>query len=106
MKLRTLRPRFGPKPSSGWQPDSRRGSRHERGYGTEWEKLRKRILERDSNLCQQHLSEGLVVVGNQVDHTIPKSQGGTDHESNLKTLCEACHRAKTQRESRGGGSTF
>ena len=29
-----------------------------------------------------------------VDHIVPKSQGGTDHEDNLQLLCGACNSTK------------
>jgi HNH endonuclease. len=43
-------------------------------------------------------------VAKHVDHIIPKSQGGTDDDGNLQSLCAACHRAKTAREGRGRGA--
>lgn len=30
----------------------------------------------------------------QVDHILPKSKGGTDHEQNLQLLCGPCNRLK------------
>jgi 5-methylcytosine-specific restriction protein A len=74
-------------------------SRHERGYGTEWDKTRLRILERDSHLCQPCLKEGRVHVGNQVDHRIPKAKGGTDDDDNLQAINGDCHKAKTALEN-------
>jgi 5-methylcytosine-specific restriction enzyme A len=71
-----------------------RKSRHERGYGTAWEKLRKRILARDRHLCQACLPKR-VTAANEVDHIVPKAKGGTDDESNLRAICTPCHRAKT-----------
>lgn len=32
------------------------------------------------------------------DHIIPKSRGGTDDLSNLRAICEDCHKAKTSEE--------
>jgi 5-methylcytosine-specific restriction enzyme A len=93
--------------------DPNRGSRHERGYGSSWDRLRKRILERDCGLCQQCKREGrLTACGGKpysafVDHVVPKAEGGTDDESNLETLCATCHKSKTDREKlrgRGGES--
>jgi 5-methylcytosine-specific restriction protein A len=104
-RLKCLKPRLAP-PSrpSGWQPDSIRGNRHQRGYGAEWERLRETILDRDTGLCQPCYKRGQITIGTQVDHEIPKAHGGTDHPSNLQTICDACHKAKTARESnRGGG---
>lgn len=82
--------------------DARRGSRHERGYGSAWDKLRQRILRRDSGLCQPCLKSGLVTAANQVDHITPKAEGGADDESNLQAICDACHKAKTAAEARAG----
>jgi 5-methylcytosine-specific restriction protein A len=76
-----------------------RESRHKRGYGTAWDKLRKRILARDKHLCQQCRREGRITSGNQVDHIKPKAKGGTDDETNLETLCKAHHDEKTAREN-------
>ena len=66
-------------------------SRHERGYGRAWELTRKRILERDSHLCQACARNDRVTVGNEVHHHKPKAQGGSDADENLETLCHDCH---------------
>ena len=79
--------------------DQRRGSRHERGYGSEWEKIRKVILSRDKGLCQSCLKQGKYRPARIVDHIVPKFEGGTDHESNLQSLCQSCSDAKTQAEA-------
>lgn len=76
-----------------------RTSRHARGYGTAWDKLRKRILARDKHLCQACLRAGRITAGNHVDHIKPKAKGGTDEEGNLEVLCRPCHEAKTTRDS-------
>lgn len=93
--------------------DSRRGSRHERGYGAAWDKLRARILKRDAGLCQcadcKHL--GRIRVATQVDHIVNKAEWrrlhgslvGVDAESNLQAINAECHRLKTQREAGRGG---
>ena len=76
-----------------------RESRHDRGYGTAWDKLRKRILARDKHLCQECKRKGRVKTGNHCDHIKPKAKGGTDDESNLEILCADCHAEKTAIES-------
>lgn len=78
-----------------------RESRHARGYGTAWDKLRKRILERDFYLC--HCPECLggkkrVTAATEVDHITPKAQGGTDDESNLRAVNKECHKRLTQEQ--------
>jgi 5-methylcytosine-specific restriction protein A len=82
--------------------DDRRGSRHERGYGTEWDKLRNAILRRDKGLCQVCLAAGKYRPAKQVDHIRQKSQGGTDAEDNLQSICVECHQAKTASEAAAG----
>lgn len=76
-----------------------RVSRHTRGYGTAWDKLRKRILARDKHLCQQCKREGRTRAGRIVDHIKAKAHGGTDDPANLQVICDDCHLAKTAEES-------
>lgn len=80
--------------------DRSRGSSHERGYGWQWQQLRKRILARDRGLCQQCLKAGKYRPARDVDHIVHKANGGTDDDSNLQSLCSACHKAKTAAEAR------
>jgi 5-methylcytosine-specific restriction protein A len=79
--------------------DDRRGSRHERGYGKEWDILRKRILSRDKGLCQPCLQQKRYRPARHVDHIIPKFEDGTDDDANLQAICKTCHDAKTQAEA-------
>jgi len=71
-------------------------SRHQRGYGTAWDKLRLRILERDCYLCRcKHCkAEGRVTPATEVDHVVPKAKGGTDEPSNLQAINVDCHKRK------------
>jgi len=80
---------------SGWH----RTSRHDRGYGSAWEKIREQALERDRGLCQHCLAEGRSVPATQVDHVIAKAKGGTDDLGNLQSLCRDHHEAKTAAEN-------
>jgi 5-methylcytosine-specific restriction protein A len=79
--------------------DKRRGTRHERGYGSEWDRLRLEILRRDKGLCQPCLRLDRVTRGNIVDHIVPKAEDGTDDPANLQTICKPCHTAKTAAEA-------
>ena len=79
--------------------DPLRGSRQAKGYGADWEKARKRVLSRDKGLCQVCLAEGKYRPAKQVDHIIPKANGGTDDDSNLQAICVECHQQKTLREA-------
>ncbi len=75
--------------------DQARASASERGYDRRWQRLRKLILHRDPicKICDR-------VSSTDVDHIIPKAQGGEDTEENLQGLCHACHSKKTTGESR------
>jgi 5-methylcytosine-specific restriction enzyme A len=68
-----------------------RSSRHKRGYGSEWVKLRQQVLERDAHLCQPCRRKGRATVGGEVHHVVPKARGGSDEHSNLETTCHDCH---------------
>lgn len=84
---------------SGWSSESR----HARGYGSEWDRIRKVILARDHYICQCPDCKGgelRVRVANQVDHILPKANGGTDDPSNLRAVNFECH-AKLTLEQRG-----
>jgi len=61
---------------------------------------RKRIRERDCDLCQQCKREGRTTIGHPVDHIIPLVDGGTDDDDNKETLCVPCHDVKSAREAR------
>ena len=74
-------------------------SRHERGYGTQWQKLRKLIIARDCALCQPCKRKGRATPFAAVDHIKPKAQGGTDDAANLQAICAACHLEKSLAES-------
>jgi 5-methylcytosine-specific restriction protein A len=76
-------------------------SRHDRGYGYEWVKLRHIVLDRDMYLCQPCYRNGRPTPAKQVDHIIPKAQDGTDDLENLQAICNDCHKAKTQAEATG-----
>ncbi|EIC82092.1 HNH endonuclease [Serratia sp. M24T3] len=86
--------------NTGWEQHQQGKSRHERGYGVSWDKLRPIILKRDKHLCQEHLRQGIPVPATTVDHIKPKAQGGTDDHDNLESLCWPCHRTKTAKEKR------
>lgn len=74
-----------------------KGSAHSRGYGASWRKLRESILARDPvcRLCGRVWSV-------TVDHVVPKAAGGSDDDSNLQGLCDACHVAKTGGDAQAG----
>ncbi|MFY2843662.1 HNH endonuclease [Achromobacter ruhlandii] len=85
----------------GWKPDRERGNRHQRGYGSDWDRLRLLILKRDRYLCQcdECKRTGRVLPATEVDHRIPKAEGGTEEPHNLCAINAECHKRKTAKES-------
>lgn len=85
----------------GWKRDHLRGSRAERGYGAAWDRLRLLVLKRDRYLCQcsDCVNTSRVLPATEVDHRIPKSEGGTDAPGNLCAINTECHKRKTAKES-------
>lgn len=66
-------------PSEGW---------HFPEYPADWDDRRKHVLSRDGYRCQGcGSSRGPF----QVHHLVSLSDGGTDHPTNLITLCQNCH---------------
>lgn len=82
--------------------DHKGKNRHDRGYGNDWDKLKKRVLAEDGNLCQPCLKDGVYTNAVDVDHIINKASGGTNQRANLQSICKACHRIKTKKESEHG----
>lgn len=88
-----------PKPPSNWHSiKTYRDTRNE--YGHAWRKLRKAVFARDNKLCQVCIKQDRLTPATEVDHIIPKSQGGIDAMDNLQSICSNCHKVKTQNESK------
>lgn len=88
------------KDKAGWFANEKlKGNRHQRGYGKDWQEIRKQALKRDSHLCQSCKSKGKFTKATHVDHIKPKSQGGSNAMSNLQSLCVSCHSEKTNSET-------
>lgn len=91
------------KVKAGSFADERRGSRHSRGYGAAWDRLRESIRVRAAGLCEPCLAVGLVHEGHQCDHKVSKAEwrrlhgslAGVDDPSNLQWMHRDCHAAKT-----------
>lgn len=75
--------------------------------GHKWRVRRERIFKRDKYLCQICLTAGRLTPvqlhgpeHGVCDHIKPLGKGGSDDDSNLQTICQACDKAKTSLESR------
>lgn len=62
-----------------------------------WRRLRARALMRDGGTCRRCGADA-----NHVDHVIPRSAGGPNVLSNVQSLCQSCHLAKTRNELAAG----
>jgi 5-methylcytosine-specific restriction protein A len=76
--------------------DARRGSRHARGYGGDWTRIRAAHLEAEP-WCRECGAEAT-----DVDHIVPRAEGGTDDDANLQSLCHRHHSRKTAIQNRLG----
>jgi 5-methylcytosine-specific restriction protein A len=81
--------------------EAKRESAARRGYGARWRRLRKMFLSAHP-LCADpyghHAARNEIVVATEVDHVVPKKQGGSDAWENLQSLCKSCHSRKTALE--------
>ena len=59
-----------------------------------WERLRRKVLERDKHRCQECGGVGKF----EVHHVKPLSEGGNNDVGNLTTLCRTCHINAHKRE--------
>ena len=99
MALTTLKPRLQAINTNRVKVLDTKAGATERIRGRSWMGIRREVLLRDGYRCQ---SCGLVRMDNEVDHTTPLEQGGSNDISNMQTLCggpKGCHTAKTKREA-------
>lgn len=89
---------MGWRPPEPWQRSAGQQAPAHR-LPSSWPKLRQQVL-RDQPLCQPCLRAGFVRPSREVDHIVPRSQGGTSDRANLQGICVECHRAKTRGEAR------
>lgn len=92
MRLPTLKPTMPMLPARGRVLEARAGTTP-RERGGRWASIRKRVLARDLHTCQ-----ACGRLGDEVDHIVPLSKGGTDVLTNLQVLCKFCHSRKTASE--------
>jgi 5-methylcytosine-specific restriction endonuclease McrA len=60
-----------------------------KGSTRAWRALRERVLARDRHRC---VVCGALAI--EVDHIIPRSQGGADVLANGRSLCAECHQRR------------
>lgn len=76
--------------------DKERGTRQQRGYDAQWQKLRLIVLAEEP-LCRFCKEEGRTTAATDVDHIEPISSAPHKRleRSNLRSLCHECHSRHT-----------
>jgi 5-methylcytosine-specific restriction protein A len=46
-------------------------------------------------LCRDCKEKGLITAATVPDHIVPLARGGTDNDSNIRCLCDSCHKLRT-----------
>ena len=59
----------------------------------QWRRLRQFVYERDGGRCQ-YCDNPTELCECHIHHVLELSGGGTNHPSNLKTLCRDCHKQR------------
>lgn len=68
--------------------------------GRAWMAKRQRVARAYDYRCQgPGCGRVWVASHDQIDHRIPREQGGSNDESNLQPLCRDCHDRKTAAEA-------
>ena len=95
-KTHTLTPRNSP---GVMRQEDHRPSAALRGYDRRWRRLRRMVLAREP-LCRacRAMAPPRYTPSTQVDHIVPKSEGGPDTFANLQGLCATHHSQKTGRD--------
>lgn len=104
-RLRALRPQVASLPSRLKSTFALHKEQENYGQGRggrPWRRKREAVLKRDSYLCVPCKQLNRTTLASEVDHVVPQSEGGSDEDSNLQSICEACHKAKTQAEAARG----
>ena len=57
-------------------------------YGRAWRRLRQEVLQ-EQPFC------GCGALSVEVDHIVPRRQGGQDVRENVRALCKSCHSRRT-----------
>jgi 5-methylcytosine-specific restriction protein A len=81
--------------------DRQRGTRQERGYGGNWERLSRTVTSK-AGACEHcgHTGSTDNPLTLTLDHITPLSAGGTNHPQNLRCLCRRCNSSKGGRIAR------
>ena len=98
MALVTLKPRLTSINTSTVKVLEAKAGTTEMERGRAWMAKRHRVAQAHGYRCA---CCGVVWVSSrdQIDHKVPREQGGSNDEANLQPLCKPCHDAKTAAEA-------
>jgi 5-methylcytosine-specific restriction protein A len=98
------RVRKGPCADCSKKREQLRGSRHERGYDAEWDRLRAEFMCDPANkYCVHCIARHALELATEADHIVPFTSPEDPRRldrSNLQPLCGTCHRRKTAAQQR------
>lgn len=77
-------------PQKVWVKKERTGA-----SGWAWSRIRRRVLSLANYSCEV---PGCGRPATEVDHVVPRAEGGTDDLENLRALCIGCHASKSEDE--------
>lgn len=89
------------------QAERNRGTAHERGYTSAWQKARAAFLAKHP-LCAECERNSVVAAASVVDHIVPHKGDKVLFwdRSNWQSMCKTCHDRKTATEDGGWGRPF
>lgn len=98
MRLQTLKPKLATLDTNRVKVLDAKAGTTERIRGGKWSRTRQRVALAHGYRC---VGCGCVWTSSrdQIDHEVPLEQGGSNDDSNLRPLCDECHKAKTAREA-------
>lgn len=99
MALTTLKPRLGTLSASRAPMLEAKAGTTEMERGRAWMAKRQRVALAHGYQCAG-CGRAWLSHKDQIDHRIPREQGGSNEESNLQPLCNECHQAKTAAEAK------
>lgn len=99
MKLQRLAPRLATINTSRVKVLDVKAGATEMPSGRAWMATRQRVALEHGYLCA---SCGLIWRSHldQIDHHVPREQGGSNDDANLRPLCDDCHKVKSKAEAR------
>jgi len=99
MALTTLKPRLAALTASRAPMLDHKAGTTEMERGRAWMAKRQRVALAHGYQCAA-CGRAWNSRHDQIDHRIPREQGGSNDESNLQPLCHECHAAKTAAEAK------